>query len=418
VNLFWFLAGMLSMLAALIVLLPWLRTIPNFASLPAVPWPAPLISLAVIGAALAMYHWLGSPQSLTQSPGSVVARPAQIAAPNGRSGAAGSMDAAINSLRARLAAGGTADDWELLAKSYEFLGQPDAARQARAHQLPAAAEASSSAAAAGAAATPAAAAAPAAMPLSAESLKSLAKAQQLRHEKQYAAADRIYKQLAAAKQMNADAWADYADTAATLQGDKLAGAPEGFIANALALDANHPKALWLKASADEEAGRVTSAIDVWLHLQKVLPQDSQDAVIVAANLQRDLASASPNATAAAATPSGSSISGEVTLSASLLSKAQPGATLFIVAKSVDVPGPPVAVYRGSVSAWPVKFTLDDSLSMLPGRNLTNARRVTVEARVSSSGQAQPAAGDLRGVSGVIDPSSHEPLKIIINEVVT
>jgi hypothetical protein len=415
VNLFWFLAGMLSMLAALIVLLPWLRTIPNFASLPAVPWPAPLISFLVIAATLAMYHWLGSPQLITQ-PGSAMREPAQAAAANaGRNGAAGSMDAAINSLRARLASGGSSDDWELLAKSYEFIGQPDAARQARAHQLPAAAEASS-----GAPAAPLVAAAPAAPPLSADSLKSLAKAQRLRHDKEYAAAAKIYKQLAAARQMNADAWADYADTVATLQGDKLAGEPESYIANALALDADHAKALWLKASADEEAGRVTSAIGVWRHLQKVLPQDSQDTVIVAANLQRDqrLAAANPNETTAAAGSSGSSISGEVTLSASLVSKAQSGATLFIVAKSVDVPGPPVAVYRGSVSAWPVKFTLDDSSSMLPGRNLTNARRVTVEARVSSSGQALPAAGDLRGVSGVIDPASHEPLKIIINEVVT
>ena len=414
-NLFWFLAGMLSMLAALIVLLPWLRTIPNFASLPAVPWPAPLISFLVIAATLAMYHWLGSPQLITQ-PGSAMREPAQAAAANaGRNGAAGSMDAAINSLRARLASGGSSDDWELLAKSYEFIGQPDAARQARAHQLPAAAEASS-----GAPAAPLVAAAPAAPPLSADSLKSLAKAQRLRHDKEYAAAAKIYKQLAAARQMNADAWADYADTVATLQGDKLAGEPESYIANALALDADHAKALWLKASADEEAGRVTSAIGVWRHLQKVLPQDSQDTVIVAANLQRDqrLAAANPNETTAAAGSSGSSISGEVTLSASLVSKAQSGATLFIVAKSVDVPGPPVAVYRGSVSAWPVKFTLDDSSSMLPGRNLTNARRVTVEARVSSSGQALPAAGDLRGVSCVIDPASHEPLKIIINEVVT
>jgi cytochrome c-type biogenesis protein CcmH len=92
--------------------------------------------------------------------------------------------------------------------------------------------------------------------------------------------------------------------------------------------------------------------------------------------------------------------------------------LFIVAKSVDMPGPPVAVSRGSVNSWPVKFTLDDSSSMLPGRNLTNAKHVTVEARISRSGQAQPAAGDLRGITGVIDPSSHQSLKIVINEVVS
>jgi len=92
--------------------------------------------------------------------------------------------------------------------------------------------------------------------------------------------------------------------------------------------------------------------------------------------------------------------------------------LFIVAKSVDSPGAPVAVYRGSVGAWPVTFTLDDSQSMLPGRNLSSAGRVTIEARISQSGQAVPASGDLRGSSGVINPADRHPLKILIDEVIS
>ena len=59
------------------------------------------------------------------------------------------MSSAIASLQGRLAkGGGSADDWELLAKSYEFLGRPEDAAKARAHQLPSlpATEAMSSAA--------------------------------------------------------------------------------------------------------------------------------------------------------------------------------------------------------------------------------------------------------------------------------
>lgn len=422
---FWFLAGMLTMFAALIVVLPWLRTIPRFAALPAVPWQAPLIAFFVIGAALVMYRWLGRPELAAQLPAensqnqNARAMRAPGAGANG-SAAAGSMNAAIDSLRARLAQGsGSSDDWELLAKSYEFIGRPQDAQQARAHRLPAAPSPATAAAV-----NDSAAPAPA---LSPESVKLLNKAAQERHDKQYAAAAKIYKQLAAENQMNSDAWADYADTTGTVQGNRLAGEPEAFIAKALALDANHPKALWLKASADEEAGRYGDAIAAWQRLQGVLPPDSQDAKIVAANLQRDREAAANTKADAAGTSAaagastgaaGTSISGEVSISSTLSSRAAPGATLFIVAKSVDQPGPPVAVYRGSVTAWPVKFTLDDSSSMLPGRNLTNAKRVTVEARISRSGQAQPATGDLRGITGVIDPSSHQPLKIVINEVVT
>jgi cytochrome c-type biogenesis protein CcmH len=421
---FWFIAGMLTMLAAIVVMLPWLRTIPRFEFLPAIPWHAPLLGLVVIGAALALYAWLGRPELIAAAPAAAPqessAHPMAAApAVNGTNAAAGSMNAAVASLRARLSkASGGADDWELLAKSYEFLGKPDEARQARARKLPPA-DGSMPVASI----TPA----PEAAALSPEALKSLSKAAQARAGKQYAAAATIYKQLAAAKQMNADAWADYADTAGTLQNNKLAGEPEVYIANALAMDPANPKALWLKASADEEAGRYDDAIAAWQSLQSVLPPDSQDVKIVAANLQRDREVArsagreAPSGAPApngAPAPPGASISGEVSLAGMLSGKAAPGATLFIVAKSVDVPGPPVAVYRGSVGVWPVKFTLDDSSSMLPGRNLSSAKHVTIEARISRSGQALPASGDLRGKTGVIDPTNHQFLKIVIDEVVS
>jgi cytochrome c-type biogenesis protein CcmH len=205
-----------------------------------------------------------------------------------------------------------------------------------------------------------------------------------------------------------------------LQNSRLSGEPEGYIANALALDPAHPKALWLKASADEEAGRHREAVAAWQRLLQVLPQDSADVKIVQDNLQREQQLAGPPSTDGAATQSrtASRISGEVSIDSTLRDKASPGATLFIVAKSVDSPGAPVAVYRGSVGSWPVKFTLDDSSSMLPGRNLSSAKHVTVEARISRSGQAQPSAGDLRGSTGVIDAAAHETLKIVINEEVS
>jgi cytochrome c-type biogenesis protein CcmH len=107
----------------------------------------------------------------------------------------------------------------------------------------------------------------------------------------------------------------------------------------------------------------------------------------------------------------------VSLAAGLSAKAAAGATLFIVAKSVDSPGVPVAVFRGSVGTWPVKFTLDDSHSMLPGRNLSSAGRVIIEARISQSGQPRPAAGDLQGSTGAINPADRQPLKILIDRII-
>ena len=109
---------------------------------------------------------------------------------------------------------------------------------------------------------------------------------------------------------------------------------------------------------------------------------------------------------------------ELLVKAAIPETAAAGETLFIVAKSVDAPGVPVAVLRGSVGSWPLKFTLDDSQSMLPGRNLSSAGRVTIEARISQKGQPLPASGDLQGTTGVINPADHQPLKILIDRVIT
>jgi tetratricopeptide (TPR) repeat protein len=320
--------------------------------------------------------------------------------------AAGSMDSAVASLSARLAQGGGAPgDWELLAKSYEFLGEPDEAARARAHQLPAGMTT------AGLPAAPA-------VPLSAESLQLLSMADRARHDRKLPEALAIYVRLAAAGQMSAQAWADYADVAATMQSGRITGDSERFVANALALDPQNPKALWLKATSAEQGGRFAAAVEDWRQLQVLLAPNTADAKIVASNLDQDLKRAESAASTLEAQHARVVVSGEVTLARELSGKATAGETLFIVAKSVDSPGPPVAVIRGSVGAWPLKFTLDDSRSMIPGRSLSTAGRVTIEVRISRKGQPLPAAGDLQGTSAVINPAEAGPLNIVIDRVVT
>jgi hypothetical protein len=119
----------------------------------------------------------------------------------------------------------------------------------------------------------------------------------------------------------------------------------------------------------------------------------------------------PAATAAAA------ISGQVELAAALKSKVADGLTLFIVAKSVDSPGPPVAIVRTMTGHWPLAFTLDDSNSMVPGRSLSAAQRVSIEARVSRSGMATPQPGDLQSGITTIDPHRSTPVRIVIDHVI-
>jgi cytochrome c-type biogenesis protein CcmH len=288
--LFWYLAGAFTVLAGLAALFPWLRTQAQWDRLLASPRRAitialvPLVAIAILYALLmrpdpmtpvAQTGSLGAAPGAAAPPGSFAAAAKLFASasgdapPNGTAsmgsnpvdgGAkanAGSMEMAVANLEERLAKGGGSDgDWELLAKSFEFLGRPADAAKARAHQLP--------------------------------------------------------------------------------------------------------------------------------------PSTAGEGVV----------------------------SGEVMLATSLIGKVAPGETLFIVAKSVDSPGIPVAVLRSSVGDWPLKFTLDDSQSMMPGRSLSRAGRVTIEARISRTGQPLPGPGDLQGTSGVIDPADHKALKIVIDHTIS
>src|SRR5258706_5202165 len=59
--LFWFFAGVLTTLALLVVLSPWLRRMPGLASLPAAPWQGSAVAIVIVAALFASYGWLVRP---------------------------------------------------------------------------------------------------------------------------------------------------------------------------------------------------------------------------------------------------------------------------------------------------------------------------------------------------------------------
>ena len=123
------------------------------------------------------------------------------------------------------------------------------------------------------------------------------------------------------------------------------------------------------------------------------------------------------ATATAGAASVSTLSGDVQLAASLRKQVADGQTLFIIAKSVDSPGPPLAIFRTVTGQWPLRFMLDDSNAMVPGRNLSSAQHISIEARVSRSGGARPEAGDFQSPVAPVDPHSARTLHLIIDHVI-
>ena len=115
---------------------------------------------------------------------------------------------------------------------------------------------------------------------------------------------------------------------------------------------------------------------------------------------------------------GSRISGTVQISAELAGQAAPGTPLFIYATDGSPSGPPLAVLRLRVDRWPVSFVLDDADAMIPGRNLSAAKTVQLEARISATGEALPRAGDLVGRLANVDPHTTHAVNISIDHKIS
>jgi hypothetical protein len=370
--LFWFFAGMLTMLSLLMALAQWLRRMPRLATLPEVPWPASVSAVVLVVGMIGVGLW------------------------REHSGADDTLLAAAS--RSPAVPGGTA-------------AEPTA--PAAASSFDASTFDASSAAASSAAASSAAASSAAASSFGASSFDASP-----------AAAASAAGSFGMAAKIFGDATAP-TTTAPAVNSAGAAGAPHmpgakagaGSMESAIAaLEARLAKGGgsaddWeLLAKSFEFLGRPADAAKARARQLPVLTRDTTADVGALADV---------NAGAAGpAVAAGLAVSGEVTLAKNLIGKARVGETLFIVAKSVASPGIPVAVFRGSVGSWPLKFTLDDSRSMMPGRTLSSAGRVTIEARISRKGQPLPAAGDLQGSSGIIDPADHQALKILIDRVIT
>lgn len=266
---YWFFAGIVVTVAVLSLASIALRRYAPAATVPRLPWPATAAAVGLAAVYLAFIPRVDRRPRATDGFGEAmrlvdgsIAIPSSAApgAPASTAQDAGSMPAAIARLEQRLARrGGSAADWELLAKAYDFIGRPNAAAKARTHELPA------------------------------------------------------------------------------------------------------------------------------------------------------------GGTAPAAAPV---IQGEIRVAPALRARAKPGETLFVFAQPAESPGPPVAVFRTRVDRWPLRFRLDDSQSMIPGRDLSSAGPVKIVARLSPSSQPLASTGDLEGSTGMLDPTRiGGPVTIVIDRAV-
>ncbi|MBP6367598.1 MAG: c-type cytochrome biogenesis protein CcmI [Nitrosomonas sp.] len=246
----------------------------------------------------------------------------------------------------------------------------------------------------------------------------------------YTEASNTYEKLVELVPDNPQILSDYADVLAMRNQGSLAGKPTELIHAALRIDPQYPKALALAGTAEFEQKKFEQAAEHWEKLLAVIPADSQLAKSVKDSIDEAKSLASSNKVTVsasqenkapqqisnqsekpveAATPSSAiAISGQVTINENLVSKASPNDTLFIYARAKTGPKMPLAILRLKASDLPATFTLTDDMAMTPTMKMSSFPEVVIEARISKSGQAVPASGDLQGFS--------QPVKIGNNNI--
>ena len=245
--------------------------------------------------------------------------------------------------------------------------------------------------------------------------------------KRYPDAVRALKHAYALDKHNAEIVFRYADALAMSQGGRFNGEAFNLLKAGLSLEPENVMGLWLAGNASAEQAKYAEAIQYWRRARQQLqaePDSMRELDNLIANAQQQLPAATRTVsdrpetkpvirTAPAVSTNGISI--RVTLAKALREKVSPQDSVFIYAKAAQGPPMPLAVVRKQVKDLPLTVVLNDSMAMTPAMSLSRFERVILSARVSKSGSAMSAPGDLLGQTSAIAWRSAGNQNIEINQ---
>ena len=212
-----------------------------------------------------------------------------------------------------------------------------------------------------------------------------------------------------------DLWIERAQMKALSAGGVYAGEPWQWIQNVLREQPQHLNALVLAGSAALAEQRPSAAQTYWQQALTLVPADSeaaqglQQALSKATEMASRVAPDMAAAGAASTREASPIIQGEVRVAQAIQGQIPAGAVLFVYAVAEEGSRRPVAIWRGTPSAWPVRFVLSDNMGMGAPPVLSSLAQVRLVARISATGSAQKQEGDWQvelpgvktGVQGVV-----------------
>jgi cytochrome c-type biogenesis protein CcmH len=207
---------------------------------------------------------------------------------------------------------------------------------------------------------------------------------------------------------NANILVDLAQARSFAQGQRqLDDQSRTMLSDALRIDPNHQRGLFLAGVAAVQAGEAEQAEAYWTQLLSVLPPGSEVAVAVTEQMNR-LGMSLPEAPL--------SLTVTVDIVDTLRDRVPGNATLFVFARATNGATVPVAVSRSVISSWPAEVSLVRNQGMAGGPSLDDVEAFNLTARISFTGVAQAQAGDLQGQKNELD-TALERVDVLIDSVV-
>jgi len=192
------------------------------------------------------------------------------------------------------------------------------------------------------------------------------------------------------------------------------------IESALAIDPNQQKGLWIMGMASAQEGEDTQAIAYWTKLQEKLEPSSgpyqavtqqieaaQTRMGIPVTASAETSAAEPPVAAPAAAPAmvkpvvnqaadgGFGIPATITIGDGLSGPYPANATLFIFIHPAGAAGMPLAVKRLAPRGFPMSLTFTDADLLQPGGSLQAFELLDISARISMTGIANIASGDIQ-----------------------
>jgi len=236
--------------------------------------------------------------------------------------------------------------------------------------------------------------------------------------KRYADAKRVLQKAYALASDNPAVMLRYADAITMSRGGSISGEAFALIKKALVKEPHNIMGLWMAGLAYEEQADYKKAITYWQKLEPLLTENPESLAKVRdliAQGEFRLGGAVETVEKQKLAPA--SIKVTIQLAPELKASVNENDTVFIFARAAEGPPMPLAVIRKQVKDLPLTVRLDDSIAMMSSMKISNFPQISINARISRSGQAALSRGDLKALPVLTNSDSRVAVELVIDQIV-